>query len=164
MRSREPVDIGKVAFATSLNLLSSTLLSVDVVDPEFESAQEFKDIIWRIMEDFAKPNLSDYFPLLRPFDLQGLKRNVKGCFVRLYEILEEIIEKRVKDRAAAGVTERNGDFLDVLLDQCQEEGSGFDRRHIKSLISVSINLLCRYRCEIPLDTQSTVSTESDLWR
>ncbi|KAK4802528.1 hypothetical protein SAY86_000731 [Trapa natans] len=137
--AEEPVDIGKVAFATILNLISSTVLSVDAVDPEFESAQEFKDLVWRIMEDFARPNLSDFFRLLRPFDLQGLRRNVTGCFERLYEILEEIIEKRVKERAAAAAegvaTGRNCDFLDVLLDQCQEEGSGVDRLHVKALVS-----------------------------
>ncbi|OWM64999.1 geraniol 8-hydroxylase-like [Punica granatum] len=129
----EPVDIGKVAYATSLNLVSSTLFSANVIDPEFETAQEFKDVVWRIMEAAGKPNLSDYFPLIRWFDLQGIKRHVKSSYLRLHEIFDEIIEKRLKDRAAKSAT-RIDDFLDVLLDLCQEEGSGFDHQNIKPLI------------------------------
>nr|AUY62560.1 putative cytochrome P450 75B [Punica granatum] len=128
------VDIGKVAFGMSLNLVSSTLFSADIVDPEFESAQEFKEVVSHIMEDGGKPNLSDYFPLLRWFDLQGIRRHIKSSYKRLHEILEEIIEKRLNDRAAGTSIIRNDDFLDVLLDQCQEEGSGFDRQNIKALI------------------------------
>ncbi|PKI49976.1 hypothetical protein CRG98_029650, partial [Punica granatum] len=133
--SGTPVDIGQVAFATTLNLISSTLFSIDMVDPEFETAQEFKDVVWRIMEDAGKANLSDYFPVLRPFDLQGIKRHIKVSYLRLHDIFDDIIEKRLKGRAqqSASAT-RNGDFLDVLLDQCQEEGSGFNRQTIKPLI------------------------------
>lgn len=136
LNTGEPLDIGKVAFATSLNLVSSTLFSADVVDPEFERAQEFKDLVWQIMEDGGKPNLSDCFPLLRRFDLQGIRRHVKGRYERLHEIFEDIIEQRVKGRAA-GSNMRKDDFLDLLLDLCQEEDSGFDRQNIKSLILVS---------------------------
>nr|POE60846.1 geraniol 8-hydroxylase [Quercus suber] len=49
-----PVDIGSLAFATTLNLISNTIFSVDIVDPDFESAQEFKELVWRIMMDAGK--------------------------------------------------------------------------------------------------------------
>ncbi|KAK4800548.1 hypothetical protein SAY86_021035 [Trapa natans] len=130
----EPVDIGEVAFATSLNLISSTLFSADVVDPEFERAQEFKDLVWQIMEDGGKLNLSDYFPFLRRFDLQGIKGHAKVRYERLHEIFEGIIERRLKERSNFGSSTRKGDFLDVLLDLCQEGDSGFDRQSIKATI------------------------------
>lgn len=134
--SGKPVDIGQLAFATTLNLISSTMFSIDMVDPEFEKAQEFKDVVWRIMEDAGKANLSDYFPVLRPFDLQGIKRHIRVSYLRLHDIFEDIIEKRLKQRSDQVSPSRNCDFLDVLLDQCQQEGSGFDRQTIKPLILV----------------------------
>ncbi|XP_048132593.1 geraniol 8-hydroxylase-like isoform X2 [Rhodamnia argentea] len=129
------VDIGQLAFATTLNLMSSTMFSIDIVDPEFQTAQEFKDLVWRIMEDAGKPNLSDYFPVIRRFDLLGLKRHIRPSYVRLHEIFDGIIDKRLEERAAGSSTSsKRGDFLDVLLDQCEEEGSDFNRQSIKPMI------------------------------
>ncbi|KAF5735012.1 hypothetical protein HS088_TW15G00511 [Tripterygium wilfordii] len=129
------VDIGQVAFATTLNLISNAIFSVDIIDTDFEKAQEFKDLVWRIMEDAGKQNLSDIFPVLKLFDLQGLRRHVRPAYMRLHEIFDEMIEKRLESRKIG--SERSGDFLDVLLDQCDEPGSDFDRHNIKPLILVS---------------------------
>ncbi|KAJ7972076.1 Cytochrome P450 family protein [Quillaja saponaria] len=127
-----PVDIGALAFASTLNLISNTIFSIDLVDPNFETAGEFKDLVWRIMEDAGKPNISDYFPVLKRFDLQGVRRHVQVSYFRLHEIFDEIIEKRLKSRELSD--ERNGDFLDILLDQMKEGGSGFSIETIKPLI------------------------------
>ncbi|KAK9266576.1 hypothetical protein L1049_021626 [Liquidambar formosana] len=131
--SGDPVDIGRLVFATSLNLISNTILSIDIVDQKFESAQEFKDLVWRIMEDAGKPNISDYFPMLRRFDLQGVRRHIQPAYRRLHEIIDDIVDKRMESRAL-DKTSRKGDFLDVLLDQCEEDGSNFNHQKIKSLI------------------------------
>ncbi|PON63362.1 Cytochrome P450, E-class, group I [Parasponia andersonii] len=128
------VDVGRAAFGTTLNLMSNTIFSVDLVvgSDYFESAQEFKDLVWRIMEDAGRLNLSDYFPVLRRFDLQGVKRHIRASYDRLHEIFDELIDKRLEERGSGG--SRTGDFLDLLLDQCQEEGSDFNRITIKPLI------------------------------
>ncbi|XP_009626636.1 geraniol 8-hydroxylase [Nicotiana tabacum] len=112
------VDIGRVAFATTLNLISNTVFSIDMVDPEFKTAHEFKELVWTIMEDAGVPNLSDYFPVLKRFDLQGVKRRIQPAYLRLHEIFDQVIQKRVEARAK-GVL-KTGDFLDVLLDQFEE--------------------------------------------
>ncbi|KAJ7976563.1 Cytochrome P450 family protein [Quillaja saponaria] len=127
-----PVDIGELAFASTLNLISNTIFSMDLVDPNFETAGEFKELVWRIMMDAGKPNVSDYFPALKRFDLQGVRNHVQVSYVRMHEIFDEIIEKRLKAREVSD--DRNGDFLDVLLDQMKEEGSGFSIDTIKPLI------------------------------
>ncbi|XP_030925134.1 geraniol 8-hydroxylase-like [Quercus lobata] len=128
-----PVDIGSLAFATTLNLISNTIFSLDTVDPDFETAPEFKELVWKIMMDAGKPNISDNFPILRWFDLQGVRRHVKGSYTRMHEIFDDIISKRLKHRETDKTT-RHGDFLDVLLDQVQEDGSGFNIETIKPLI------------------------------
>ena len=129
------VAIGDLAFATMLNLVSNTVFSEDMVDPEFESAGEFKELVWRIMEDAGRVNLSDYFPLLKPLDLQGVKRHVAVSYVRLHHIFDQMIRKRVAERQGPRVVK--GDFLDVLLDQCEHgEASDFTVESIKPLILV----------------------------
>lgn len=136
---RTSVNIGEVAFATMLNLVSNTVFSEDMVDSEFESAGEFKELVWRIMEDAGKVNVCDYFPVLKRFDLQGVKIHVKVSYLRLHEIFDRMIRKRVEDRKSSrsGGSIKN-DFLDVLLDDCEkDEASVFSVQSIKPLILVS---------------------------
>jgi len=139
------VAIGDLAFATMLNLVSNTVFSEDLVDPEFESAGEFKEVVWRIMEDAGRVNFSDYFPLLKPFDLQGVKRHVAVSYVRLHNIFDGLIRKRVAEREGPRVVK--GDFLDVLLDQCEQgEASDFTVESIKPLILVtSLNIIIMFK-------------------
>ncbi|KAL5195370.1 Geraniol 8-hydroxylase [Glycine soja] len=104
--NRKLVDIGELAFRTR----------------ELESAGELKELVWRIMEGAGKVNLSDYFPLLKRLDLQGVKRHVVVPYVRLHEIFDDMIRKRV--------AEREGRFLRYE----QREGSDFTLESIKPLI------------------------------
>ncbi|RVW34697.1 Geraniol 8-hydroxylase [Vitis vinifera] len=99
----------------------------------FESAQEFRELMWRIMEGVGKPNISDYFPIFRSLDLQGVKRGTVPSYKRLHEILDGIIQERMKLRASSSTTSMN-DFLDVLLDRCQVDGSDFSSDTIKTLL------------------------------
>ncbi|XWS49480.1 hypothetical protein CRYUN_Cryun12cG0007100 [Craigia yunnanensis] len=85
------------------------------------------------MEDSATPNLSDYFPMLKRFDLQGIRKHIRPFYMRLHEIFYEMIDKRMEARASDSMT-RDGDFLDLLLDQCEVNGSDFSRQNIKPLI------------------------------
>lgn len=82
------------------------------MDPsELESAGELKELVWRIMEGAGKVNLSDYFPLLKRLDLQGVKRHVVVPYVRLHEIFDDMIRKRVAERE--GSLDAKGDFFDM---------------------------------------------------
>ncbi|XP_006353721.1 geraniol 8-hydroxylase-like [Solanum tuberosum] len=121
--SGSAVDIGRVTFATTLNLISNTIFLIDMVDSKFKKAHEFKELVWTIMEDVVVPNLSDFFPVLKWLDLQGVRRRIRPAYLRLHEIFEENIEKIVETRAAG--MKKKGIFLDILLDQCEDDGSGF---------------------------------------
>lgn len=136
--TKTAVNIGDVAFATMLNLVSNTVFSEDLVDPEFVTAGEFKELVWRIMEDAGRVNVSDYFPLVKKLDLQGVKKHVKVSYMRLHDIFDEMILKRIVDRESL-CGDANGDFLDVLLDHCQQDddGSVFTVESIKPLVLVN---------------------------
>lgn len=92
-----PVDIGKAGFTTALNLLSNTFFSTDLASHVSSDSQEFKDLISEILEVCGRPNVSDVFPSLRLFDLQGAFKRTGGCFKKLLGIFDEIIHGRLKD-------------------------------------------------------------------
>ncbi|KAM0058411.1 putative cytochrome P450 [Helianthus debilis subsp. tardiflorus] len=78
------------------------------------------------------PNLSDFYPGLARFDLQGIKKNVKALAKRSDEIFETmIIEQRRKMSA-----DENKDFLQFLL-QLKDRGDSnppFTIAHLKALL------------------------------
>ncbi|XP_028094346.1 geraniol 8-hydroxylase-like [Camellia sinensis] len=67
------VDICKAAFRTTFNLLSNTIFSMELSDDwNRDIARERKEAVWSSMEHFGTPNWSDYFPVLKKIDPQGL--------------------------------------------------------------------------------------------
>ncbi|KAK2664719.1 hypothetical protein Ddye_003293 [Dipteronia dyeriana] len=122
------IDIGQAAFNTTLNLLSNTVFSVDLADPSSETAREFKKLVWGIMEEAGKPNLGDYFPILRKIDLQGIRRRMEIHFEKMLDLFDGMIEQHLKQRQfhVSAVTK---DMLDTLLNISEE----IDRNQIKHL-------------------------------
>ncbi|CAK8542258.1 unnamed protein product [Lathyrus sativus] len=113
----EAFDIGEAVFTTVLNSISNTLFSMDLAHAiQGEESQGFKKIIWGIMEEVGKPNVSDFFPILRPLDLQGVYAKVTNYVKKLYTIFDEIIEERISSRSTKVDSEDVcNDVLDSLL-------------------------------------------------
>ncbi|KAL4200960.1 hypothetical protein AMTRI_Chr02g213740 [Amborella trichopoda] len=135
IRQAEPaVDIGRAAFVTSMNIISNMIFSADMVNPNSGSAQEFRDVVWAIMEVAGAPNLADYFPMLKALDPQGLKGRCNKLFGRLHQFLNVKIDERLQSRERGGVD--RGDFIDAILDSKQENGVDFSRSEILALLTV----------------------------
>ncbi|RZB88985.1 Geraniol 8-hydroxylase [Glycine soja] len=66
----EAVDIGTAAFKTTINLLSNTIFSVDLIHSTGK-AEEFKDLVTNITKLVGSPNLADFFPVLKLLDPQS---------------------------------------------------------------------------------------------
>ena len=113
-RAGREVDVKDAVYGGVLNLVSSALFSADVVDVGGESAQGFRELVEELIESIAKPNVSDLFPFLRPFDLQGWRRWTSGHLAKIYKVLDDIIDRRSAEDDAA--MDKRGDFLDVLLE------------------------------------------------
>jgi len=126
-----------VAFTTVLNLLSCSIFSADLADLDDRGASgAFKGVIEEFTVAVGVPNVSDFFPVFAPLDPQRLRARIGRVFDRLYAIFDEQIERRVQERAA-GEPPKN-DFLDLLLDyRGAEDGRGFDRQTLLSLLTVS---------------------------
>lgn len=130
------MDIGEGAFTATLNSLANTIVSMDVADSALESA-EFIETIRQIMVEAGKPNLVDYFPVLKRMDPQGAKRRMTRYFRWMFSVFDRIIDKRleVKD-----VSDRKNDMLDTLLELCEDEKEDLDLFQMKHLFLVSLIL------------------------
>lgn len=127
----EAVDIGRVGFMTSLNLLSNTIFSKDLTDPYSDTAKEFKSLVWGIMVEAGKPNLVDFFPLLKKFDPQGVRRRMSIHFEKVFKLFEGLINERLENGNSG---DERRDVLDELLTTCEESPQEFDRIHLENML------------------------------
>ncbi|CAK9311058.1 unnamed protein product [Citrullus colocynthis] len=110
-----PIDIGKLGFfAAAKSVMAMTwggsggMIGVDGAELE----DKFREVVDEMMVLIASPNLSDLFPVLGRFDLQGIARKMKKVMNVCDEILNSAIEEQRK-MGGNGV-ERRG-FLQFLL-------------------------------------------------
>nr|AJD87466.1 cytochrome P450 CYP76AD10 [Phytolacca americana] len=120
----EPVDIGRAAFTTSLNLLSNTFFSMELANHSSSASQEFKQLMWCIMEEIGRPNYADFFPILGYVDPFGIRRRLAVYFDKLIAVFQEIIRERQKARFTNLST--TNDVLDTLLNLYQENELSMD--------------------------------------
>ncbi|KAL6875649.1 hypothetical protein ACP4OV_013162 [Aristida adscensionis] len=135
-REGKPVPIGRLAFTTALNLLSSTIFSTDLADLDdpVTPCEDFKSMLAELNTTVGLPNLSDFLPEVARLDPQGLRGRIQRLFQRLHAIYDEQVERRLQERAAGEPPKKT--FLDVLLDyRGTEDGRGFDRQTLLSLFS-----------------------------
>ncbi|KAI3839094.1 hypothetical protein MKX03_011093 [Papaver bracteatum] len=126
------INIGQAAFTTVLNLISNSFFSIDLSD-DFgsDSVCVFKDAVRGAMLEAGKPNLSDYFPMIRFMDLQGVRRGMSKHFGVLDEIFEKIIQQKLLTLQSR---EGKGDLLDMILDPSHDNGIHLQHHEIKGLL------------------------------
>ncbi|EXC06134.1 7-ethoxycoumarin O-deethylase [Morus notabilis] len=111
----EAVDIGKAAFKTSLNILSTTFFSMEYfADHASDTVRNFKEIVWGMVEEIARPNVADYFPILRMVDPQGIRKRTTIHFRKTLDLFGNIINRRLQIREKIGSTQ-DIDMLDTLI-------------------------------------------------
>lgn len=116
-----PIDFGELAYVTSLNTVLRILLGGGTIQGEkwTNFVAQFRCHAAEMMVLHGKPNLSDLFPVLARFDLQGIERQSKRLAVTLDQFLESAIEQRLnEEKAHMDVRE---DFLQILLDLNRHE-------------------------------------------
>ena len=126
------VNIGVVAFTTSLNLLSNTMFSINFAYHVSYLSQEFRDIVWGMMEDAGKSNFADFFSVLRWIFPQGIRRRMKNYFDVVFDVFDEIINQRLQSKASSS----GQDVLEVLLNLIKEKDNEWSCDHIKHLLLV----------------------------
>nr|GMD79889.1 geraniol 8-hydroxylase-like [Ipomoea batatas] len=127
------VNIGEQMFLTILNVITGMMWGGTVKGKERESlGLEFREIVAEMIELLGLPNVSDFYPGLAKFDLQGLQGKMKRVANKLDKIFQSVIDQRSK------VDEKESkDFLQVLL-QLKDEGdekTPFNITHLKALLT-----------------------------
>lgn len=134
----EVVDVHEAVLVTNLNLVLTTLFSTRCGEFESEVMREFKEIVEVIATEVAVPNLADYFPILRPFDPQGIKRKAEEYFGKLLGKFEGFVNERVESRRANPSAPREKDLLETLVDISQGNDYNLTNDEIPYLLFVSI--------------------------
>ncbi|KAJ9680877.1 hypothetical protein PVL29_020014 [Vitis rotundifolia] len=124
------VDIGAATFTASLNLLSNTIFSTNLAHHGSTFSQDFKDIVWGVMEEAGKPNFADYFPALKLIDPQCIQRNMKVHFGKLIDIFDGLINQRVQSKASSA----SSDVLDAFLNLTKENNQEWSCNDIIHLL------------------------------
>ncbi|KAI3500387.1 hypothetical protein L1887_36208 [Cichorium endivia] len=131
------MNIGAAAFTTTLNILSNFMFSMDFAQYDSMSSQEFQDTVCGLMELGGKPNLPDFFPILKSLDLQGLRRRGDVLATKLLSIFDKVINERLQTRMTSssynGVSVTNNDVLDLLLNLNENDESELSRNDIRHL-------------------------------
>ncbi|XP_061347461.1 geraniol 8-hydroxylase-like [Gastrolobium bilobum] len=129
----EALNIGEASFVTVLNSISNTFFSMDLAHFTSDKSREFMDIIWGIMEDAGRPNVVDFFPILRLLDPQGVRAKMNGYLGKLVAFFDGLIEERLRLRASENESKACDDVLDSVLEVMLEENSQLSRPHVLHL-------------------------------
>ncbi|KAH6835547.1 hypothetical protein C2S53_017182 [Perilla frutescens var. hirtella] len=133
--SGRAVNIREAAFTTTLNLMSTTLFSIEATEFDSEVTREFKEIMEGVSNIALASNLGDFFPILKPFDLQGIKRKAEGCLGKLRDKVEGYLNQRLEWRKANPDAPKKTDFLETLVDIMEATDSGhFTTDHLIHLL------------------------------
>ncbi|KAK2967312.1 hypothetical protein RJ640_004878, partial [Escallonia rubra] len=112
-----PVNVGEQMFLAVLNVITSMLWGGTVKGEERASlGAEFRQVVAQMTELLGMPNVSDFYPGLARFDLQGIREKMKGLALRFDKIFETMIDQRLKMGGQG-----SKDFLQFLL-QLKNEG------------------------------------------
>ncbi|XP_057799343.1 LOW QUALITY PROTEIN: sugiol synthase-like [Salvia miltiorrhiza] len=128
------IDIREAAFITTLNLMSATLFSMQATEFDSKVTMEFKEIIEGVASIVGVPNFADYFPILRPFDPQGVKRRADVYFGRLLALIEGYLNDRIQFRKANPDAPKKDDFLETLVDILNSNDNKLKTDHLLHLM------------------------------
>nr|XP_043608808.1 cytochrome P450 76C1-like [Erigeron canadensis] len=118
------VNISEISFLTSTNVVKRMIWenSTDEGAKYNHLGTELQMVSTKIVEIMGQPNLSDFFPCLSWFDIQGVARNMKMQLEKLDRIFTSIIDDRVKSNISKlsengiGQEITRKDFLQILLE------------------------------------------------
>jgi hypothetical protein len=131
-------------FDTSMNLMTRLLFGKRYFGLKIcnKKNDEFKDNILKQLAIVGIFNISDFVPLLKPFDLQGITKQSKQLRLKIDKIYDEMIQDRLKQN---GLNDSK-DFLGAMLSLPKTHGFG-DRlgdNTIKAILNVSYHALAMY--------------------
>ncbi|KAG6409684.1 hypothetical protein SASPL_127726 [Salvia splendens] len=129
------VDIREASFVTTLNLMSATLFSIQATEFDSTATEEFREIMEGVASIVGDPNFADYFPILKRFDPQGVKRKAELYFGKMLVLVEDLLKKRQEESRRDAAYVKKNDLLEKLVDVLNEENEyKLTTKHITHLL------------------------------
>ncbi|XP_077245123.1 cytochrome P450 76M5-like [Tasmannia lanceolata] len=128
-----PIVVGEHIFETIFGTMTSMLWGG--THEAGESSAEFRQVMNEVVRLFSKPNISDIFPILARFDIQGVVRQFRKVVLWHDEFFNQIIDQRL-ELGRRGEEENRPeikDFLQLLLKR-NEQGDPMTTAQIKALL------------------------------
>ncbi|EOA20420.1 hypothetical protein CARUB_v10000729mg [Capsella rubella] len=133
------VNVGDQLFLTMMNLTMNMLWGGSVETEMMESiGTEFKGVISEITRLLAEPNVSDFFPWLARFDLQGLVKKMRVCAGELDAVLDRAIEQMQRLKGRDAHDGESKDFLQYLMKLKEQESDSevsITANHVKAVLT-----------------------------
>ncbi|KAK4365246.1 hypothetical protein RND71_016604 [Anisodus tanguticus] len=135
-----PIDIGELAFATEMNVIMSMIFGSNFVEEKCrKDGTEFRELVIKFLQVMGKPNISDFFPMLARFDLQGIQKEMAALLKSFESILEPAINEHMKmlmDKSEEIQGNGKKDFMHILLELMEQKniGKSADLVQIKAIL------------------------------
>lgn len=89
--------IGELIFLTELNVILSLLWGGKMDEDELDRlGAEFHEKVSIFVDLIGRPNVSDFFPGLARFDIQGIEKEMRVVLPGVDRILDSVIDVRMK--------------------------------------------------------------------
>ncbi|KAG9134953.1 hypothetical protein Leryth_001242 [Lithospermum erythrorhizon] len=137
MIEKRGIEIIDFVSLANINVIGNILFSKDLVDPNSRTGRELFEAVTGYFRWAGEPNVSDSLGWLKPFDLQGLKRNMDKDLAKALKIVSGFVKERLEEKQE-GEKKQKKDLLDMLLDF---EGNGINEQEKLSEHTISIFLL-----------------------
>ncbi|GKV33741.1 hypothetical protein SLEP1_g42205 [Rubroshorea leprosula] len=119
-KAGSPIDISEQMLIMVLNVTMSMVRGASLLGEERNSiGPEFRRLVKEVVELASTPNISDFFPVLAPFDLQGIKSKTKKILLWFDQMFESVIAGRMK--VNAGYTIPQGSKILINLWKIQRD-------------------------------------------
>ncbi|KAL8552613.1 hypothetical protein ACS0TY_001340 [Phlomoides rotata] len=138
-KAGSPVNVGEQFFLTVLNVITSMMWGGTLKGEERAVlGAEFRQVVEDITTLLGMPNVSDFFPVLARFDIQGIVKKMEGLVKVFDGIFEAIIDQRLRmNEKDKDDHEESNDFLQILLRLIDDGGDAntpFTMTHLKALL------------------------------
>lgn len=124
-------DIGELAYVTEMNVIMSMIFGsnfVEEMEKNKKDGTEFREMLIKFLQVIGKPNISDFFPMLARFDLQGIQKEAEALLKSVDRILDPAISERIKMLSDKREGEIQGDekkdFIQILIELMEEKDIG----------------------------------------
>ncbi|XP_021909294.1 geraniol 8-hydroxylase-like [Carica papaya] len=128
-----PIKVRNHMFLISLNVVMGMLWGAPLdEDKKHNVGLELVPFIEEAVDLLGKPNISDFFPILAPLDLQGIVSKMLKIRLRFDNIFESVIAIKKSTKTS----NQSKDFLQILLELMQQEDEKmlFSMTNIKALL------------------------------